>query len=105
MGSPAVFLIAGICIVSIAQIGCSMRNAATRGSAEIRLQYDAKLVGLGFPSPLLRGNIRGHQVWFVIDTGASVHTLASWFVTEAGVPARQTKATTKGSTGAESTIR
>ncbi|MFL5480078.1 MAG: aspartyl protease family protein [Gemmatimonadaceae bacterium] len=73
--------------------------------AEIRLQYNDKLAAIGFPSPLLRGSIHGQMVWFIVDTGAGVHTLASWFVSAARIVSHTTKATTTGSTGVESTVR
>ncbi|HEX3604229.1 MAG TPA: aspartyl protease family protein [Steroidobacteraceae bacterium] len=55
---------------------------------------------LGFPSPLLQATVSGQQVWFIIDTGAGVHTFASWFVSAAGIGSRQTNGSVTGSTGA-----
>jgi hypothetical protein len=34
----------------------------------IPLRYDKTLIGLGFPSPLLRAMLRGRRVWFIVDT-------------------------------------
>jgi hypothetical protein len=62
-------------------------------------------MAIGFSSPLLRGTIHGQTVWFIIDTGASVHTLASWFVTAARIVTHATNATTTGSTGSKSAVR
>src|SRR6185369_8115158 len=42
---------------------------------------------------------------FLIDTGASVHTLASWFVKDAGLQADAARGTARGSTGQEAGIR
>jgi hypothetical protein len=50
-------------------------------------------------------NINGHSVWFIIDTGASVHTLASWLVTEAGIVTHATSGTANGSTGGKSAVQ
>jgi predicted aspartyl protease len=71
----------------------------------IPLRYDKTLIGLGFPSPLLRAMLRGRRVWFIVDTGASVHTLASWLVSAVHLEPRETKATATGSTGAETPVR
>jgi predicted aspartyl protease len=63
------------------------------------------MIALGFPSPLLRATVRGQPVWFIVDTGASVNTLASWLVSAAHLEARQTTATATGSTGVEKSVR
>src|SRR5262245_30712039 len=74
-------------------------------AAAIDLQYDTNLAAIGFSSPLLRGTIHGRRVSFLIDTGAAVHTLASWLVNEAHIVAQTTNARTKGSTGVESSVK
>ena len=73
--------------------------------ADIPLQYNKKLTSLGFPSPLLRGTIRGQTAWFIIDTGAGVHCLASWLINAANIPTRETTSTVTGSTGVENPVR
>jgi hypothetical protein len=79
--------------------------AATFGTVkaanDIKLQYDPQLVSAGFPSPLLRGTIRGQSVWFLVDTGAGVHVIASWFAKSAQIPTKQGRTRARGSTGAE----
>src|ERR1700726_1113650 len=40
----------------------------------IGLSYNADLAAIGFPSPVLRATVNGQAVWFLVDTGASVHT-------------------------------
>ena len=69
------------------------------------LEYDKALIELGFPSPLLRATVKGRRIWFIIDTGASVHTLASWVVNAAHLETRESKAKGTGSTGAETPVR
>ena len=68
----------------------------------ISLAYNADLAALGFPSPLLRATVKGQVVWFLVDTGASVHTLARWLVTSIHLGTHETKTTLLGSTGATS---
>src|SRR6478736_4670165 len=72
----------------------------------IPLHYDAALVAQGFPSPVMRVNIAGQPpAQFLIDTGASVHTLASWFVKEANLQASAAQGIARGSTGEETGVR
>jgi hypothetical protein len=71
----------------------------------VALHYDADLASAGFPSPLLRVTIGGRGVWFIVDTGAGVHTLASWLVGAARIPTRDSKAAVTGSTGTEQRVR
>src|SRR5262249_8041887 len=55
--------------------------------------------------PMLRGRVRGESVWFIVDTGASVHTLTSWLVEATHIPNADTASTTTGSTGVERRVR
>jgi predicted aspartyl protease len=71
----------------------------------IALSYNANLAAIGFPSPVLRATVNGQAVWFLVDTGASVHTLASWFATATHLGLHDTKTTVVGSTGATSKTR
>jgi Aspartyl protease/gag-polyprotein putative aspartyl protease len=58
----------------------------------------------GFPSPMLHATVGGREVWFIVDTGAGVHVLASWLAAAAHLSLRQTTTTVTGSTGAESRV-
>ena len=86
-------------------IASSSATAQSTPSDTISLRYEEKLVALGFPSPLLRATVNGQLVWFLIDTGASVHTLASWLVSAAHLSTRETTATVTGSTGTGKPVR
>ena len=57
----------------------------TAGSAGIALRYDAALVKNDFASPAARVTFNGRTAWFLVDTGAGVHMLCSWFVAAAGL--------------------
>jgi hypothetical protein len=57
------------------------------GQPRIALQYDAALAKADLPSPAARLTINGRTAWFLFDTGAGVHVLASWFVKAAGLEA------------------
>ena len=91
-----------VLLCAITVLGTARRSNA---ADMLPLQYEASMNALGFPSPLLRATVRGQPVWFIVDTGASVNTLASWLVNAAHLEPRQTTATATGSTGAEKTVR
>lgn len=63
--------------------------AAAPGGAQprIALQYDDALAKADFPSPAARLTINGRTAWFLFDTGAGVHVMASWFAKAAGLEA------------------
>ena len=92
-------------LVLVYAIASSSATAQSTPADTIPLRYEEKLVALGFPSPLLRATVSGQSVWFLIDTGASVHTLASWLVNAAHLSTRETTATVTGSTGTGKPVR
>jgi predicted aspartyl protease len=100
---------AGLAIRAILVLVCIITGlgAAPRpnGADMLPLRYEATLEALGFPSPMIRATVRGKPVWFIVDTGASVNTLASWLVSAAHLEPRQTIATATGSTGVEKSVR
>jgi hypothetical protein len=66
----------------------------------IPLSFNSELAAQGFPSPLLRATVNGQVVWFLVDTGASLPTLATWFVAAVHFPTRPSKLMLVGATGA-----
>ena len=54
-------------------------------SSAIALRYDPALVKNDFASPAVRLTFNGRTAWFLVDTGAGVHMLCSWFVAAAGL--------------------
>jgi len=78
---------------------------STCADCVIPLYYDSDLVKQGFPSPLVHLRIGDHDAAFIIDTGASVSTFATWFTQEAEVSVQDSTATAVGSTGVKSTVR
>ena len=95
--------------VGLALIAAGLTAAATARPAAadhvLDLSFNADLAAQGFPSPLLRATVNGQVVWFLMDTGASVHTLATWFVAAAHLPTHESKLTLVGSTGATTKAR
>jgi hypothetical protein len=51
----------------------------------ISLDYDATLSRGDFPNPAARLTVNGRTAWFLFDTGAGIHTVASWFADAAGL--------------------
>src|ERR1700681_1118609 len=96
---------AGFIVRAILVLVCTIAGpgAAPRSNAAdvVPLRYEKSMIALGFPSPLLRATVRGQPVWFIVDTGASVNTLASWLVSAVHLEPWQTTATATGSTAGE----
>ncbi len=67
--------------------------------------YNAALAAQGFPSPLIKAEIGGHEALFIIDSGASVSVLADWYAEMAGIPTSTTGSTAKGSGGKDTDTR
>jgi hypothetical protein len=105
MPSPPALAVMTVCACIALNPACLAASPARAAPRPIKLRYDPALQAMGFRSPLLRGTIHGRSVWFLIDTGASVHTLAAWLVNEAQIVTHTTNSTTKGSTGVESPVR
>jgi hypothetical protein len=61
--------------------------------------YDQALAAKGFPNPLVKARIAGHEAIFIVDTGASTHVLADWYVDVAGIPSATTDARAQGAGG------
>jgi Aspartyl protease len=86
-------------------------GSATTGAAEapprsLDLLYNQDLVKAGFPSPVALVVVHGVSAWFLIDTGAGVHTLADWFVKEAKITtADLPQVTARDSMGHKVTLR
>jgi hypothetical protein len=51
----------------------------------IGVAYDPALERAGFAAPVVRVGVNGVTAWMVVDTGAAIHTFASWFVEKAGI--------------------
>jgi hypothetical protein len=83
-----------------------MLSSSLACADSIPLHYHPALIAKGFPSPIVRIEIRGQPpARFLIDTGASIHTLAAWYVKAAGIKAVASQGSARGSTGQETSIR
>ena len=73
------FRAAVLCGTSIAVASAVAAAPASEGR-RIALAYDPRLIEADFPTPALRMRVGGRTAWFLVDTGAGVHLIASWFV-------------------------
>lgn len=85
-------------------------NATEHSSAPKRVPslpifYDSALTAQGFPSPLVKAEIAGHEALFIVDSGASANVLADWYAEVAEIPAGETGSTAEGSGGKTSAAR
>ncbi len=56
----------------------------------------AALAAKGFPNPLVKARIAGHEAIFIVDTGASTNVLADWYVEAAGISSEKTDGRARG---------
>jgi hypothetical protein len=61
--------------------------------------YDQALAAQGFPNPLVKARIAGHEAVFIVDSGASVHMLADWYEEATGIPAARIDTVVTGVSG------
>src|ERR1700691_3874813 len=59
------------------------RSAPPQNALSLPIFYDQELKAKGFPSPLIRVRIAGHEALFIVDSGTGVNTLADWFAEQA----------------------
>jgi hypothetical protein len=61
--------------------------SAQESARSLPIFYDPALAAQGFPNPLVKARIAGHEATFIVDTGASANVFADWYVEVAGIPA------------------
>jgi hypothetical protein len=72
---------------------------ASTSTRSLPIFYDPALAAQGFPNPLVKARIAGHEAIFIVDSGASANVLADWYVAIAGIPAATTDSPAVGSGG------
>lgn len=87
-------------LLAASLVAAALTSAPQAAERVLTLQYSADLAAIGFPNPILRATVNGQSIAFLIDTGASVHTVAKWFVTAAHLRSTAAGSTLRGSTGA-----
>jgi len=79
------------------------RSSAPSSPQSLPIFYDNALAAQGFPSPLVKASIAGHEALFIVDTGASANVLADWYVEAAGIPASASADSTARGSGGKTT--
>jgi hypothetical protein len=92
-------------LTAASELDYSFAPLARPASLSIPIFYDATLAAQGFPSPLVHARINGQDALFIVDTGASVNTLADWLAEAAGIASSESSSTARGSGGDENAIR
>jgi aspartyl protease len=71
-----------VLVVALAHCACTARDGPP---ALVPLEYEQELIKADFPNPMVRLTFNQRTAWFVVDTGAGVHTFAQWFADAAGM--------------------
>jgi predicted aspartyl protease len=79
-------------------------NAPT-GSPSLPVFYDPALAAQGFPNPLVKARVSGHEATFIVDSGAGTNVLADWYVEAASIPSAESDSTARGSSGKVVAVR
>ena len=66
---------------------------AQESARTVPIFYDPALAAQGFPNPLVKARIAGHEAIFIVDSGASVNVFADWYVDVAAIPAVRSDST------------
>jgi Aspartyl protease len=106
--ATAVFLITSLA-VGAQETEPTPTNATSDSSApmsrSLPIFYDPALAAKGFPSPLMKARIAGHEALFIVDSGAGVNVLADWYAKVADVATTTAAGTATGSGGKTAAVR
>lgn len=108
--AASVMLFLSVPTVSAQESARAASPETAHSGAPTRIQslpiyYDQTLSVQGFPNPLVKARIAGHEATFIVDSGASANVLADWYVEAAGIPSVKTDATAVGTSGKTSPER
>lgn len=101
MGWGMIVVLVGGFAGAAAPIPSSPVSSQVGSPAVIQLQYPGVLRDADVPTPAARVTVAGRSAWFLFDTGAGIHTLASWFAKAAGLGTAELE----GMSGRDSTGR
>ena len=103
--------VCGSIYIATAQESARASSATTASSyaptvtASLPVFYDRALTAQGFPNPLIKARIAGHEGIFIVDTGASTNVLAKWYAEAAGIPSVSTDSSARDLSGKTATER
>jgi len=87
------------CAAVLLLIAFAAPSGAGATARSVPVFYDPALTAQGFPSPLVKAQIAGHEAIFIVDSGASANVLADWYVEAAGIPAVNSESTAVDNAG------
>ena len=79
--------ITSLCAAALTLFALAPPSSAQESARSLPILYDPALAAQGFPNPLVKTRIAGHEAIFIVDSGASVNVIADWYVEVAGIPA------------------
>ena len=87
-----------------ASSAATAKSDAATGTGSLPVFYDRALAAQGFPNPLVKARIGGHEGIFIVDTGGA-NVLAKWYADAAGIPSVSTDSLAKDLSGKSATER
>jgi Aspartyl protease len=106
VGRRHLFVAAALLITSLAVSALQTERSPTKSAqASLPIFYDPALAAKGFPSPLVKARIAGHEALFIVDSGASVNVLADWYAKVAKIPTTTATGKATGSGGQTNKVR
>lgn len=79
--------ITSLCAAALTLFALAPPLSAQESARSLPIFYDPALAAQGFPNPLVKARIAGHEAIFIVDSGASANVFADWYVEVAGIPA------------------
>jgi Aspartyl protease len=75
-----------LCAAALTLFAFAPPLSAQESARPLPIFYDPALAVQGFPNPLVKARIAGHEAIFIVDSGASANVFADWYVEIAGIP-------------------
>jgi len=79
--------ITSLCAAAMTLFALAPPLSAQESARSLPIFYDPALAAQGFPNPLVKARIAGHEAIFIVDSGASANVFADWYVEVARIPA------------------
>jgi len=79
--------ITSLCAAAMTLFALAPPLSAQENPRSLPIFYDPALAAQGFPNPLVKARIAGHEAIFIVDSGASANVFADWYVEVARIPA------------------
>jgi hypothetical protein len=81
--------ITSLCAAALTLFVLAPPLRAQESARSLPIFYDPALAAQGFPNPLVKTRIAGHEAIFIVDSGASANVIANWYAELAGIPAER----------------